>query len=78
MEKRCGENKMRTKKAKRNPDEQPVKIYGRLISIRAQKTDPHVCDAECKRYHHMYEHVFTSKPSIYGTPDGKTLIIRGN
>lgn len=60
---------------KHNPPN--TKIYGRLIEIRAQKTGKHICDAECKRYNHMYVHKFTSKPSIYGTPDGSTLIIKG-
>lgn len=63
------------KPSKRNPP--LTKIYGHLLEIRAQKTGNHICDTGCKRVNHCYIHKFTTKPAIYGSPDGTTLIIKG-
>lgn len=52
-----------------------VKIYGKLLRIEAQKTQKHICDAECKRVNHCYYHDFKAGASIYGMPDG-SLVIR--
>jgi len=60
--------------AKKNPPAQM--IYGRVLEVKAQKTQDHKCDAECKRYGHRYVHKFNSPAQIYGLPNGDVLITR--
>lgn len=73
------------KKPARNPESKvrksnpsnatKTKIYGRILRIEAQKTQPHICDAECKRANHCYFHDFTTKNAmIFGMPDGSLRI----
>lgn len=57
----------------RNP-QKPVLIYGKVQRIEAVKTQPHICDDECKAYGHRYFHEFSSNPKMYGLPDGSLLI----
>lgn len=62
------------KPAKRNPGN--TLIYGRVVRIIAIKTQPHVCDAGCKKNGHRYFHDFETPVKMYGTPDHKRLIIQ--
>jgi hypothetical protein len=61
------------RKGQRNP-KQGVLIYGNVQRIYATKTQSHICDADCKAHGHRYYHEFTSKPKMYGLPDGSILI----
>ena len=56
----------------RNP--KAVLIYGSVQTIYAKKTQPHICDDECKKHNHQYFHDFSSKPKMYGLPNGDLLI----
>jgi hypothetical protein len=49
-------------------------VYSQVNRIIATKTQEHVCDAECKRHGHRYFHDFTSRPKMYGLPNGDLLI----
>lgn len=69
-------NKWKGKSKSNPPSRKPVMIYGRLLRIEAQKTQKHICDAACKKAQHRYFHDFSSRPAIYGSPDGKTLTIK--
>ena len=60
------------RRAKRNPN--GVLIYGEVQTIYAKKTQNHLCDADCKAHGHRYYHKFSSKPKMYGLPDGTILI----
>lgn len=51
-----------------------VLIYGKVIRIEAQKTQPHLCDDDCKAYGHRYYHNFKTSPKMYGMADGSLLI----
>lgn len=65
---------------KRNPSRKRknpignVVIYGKVLRIEAQKTQPHKCDDECKKFKHRYYHDFKIGPVMYGLPDGTLLI----
>src|SRR5262245_41504427 len=58
----------------RNPKKKLVLIYGAVLSIDARKTQPHQCDKECIQHGHNYRHKFSSKPHMYGLPNGDILI----
>lgn len=60
------------KRSQRNPKR--VLIYGEVNRIYARKTQPHVCDDDCKKHGHRYFHDFSSKPRMYGLPNGDLLI----
>jgi hypothetical protein len=49
-------------------------IYGQVDCIYATKKQNHICDDECKKNGHRYFHEFSSKPKMYGLPDGTLLI----
>jgi hypothetical protein len=54
-----------------------VLIYGRVLSIQAQKVGPHRhCDAECKRANHKYVHDFKPGAKLLGVPDGSFLMLK--
>lgn len=56
----------------RNPKH--VLIYGNVTRVYAQKTQDHICDDDCKKHGHRYYHEFSSKPKMYGLPNGDLLI----
>jgi hypothetical protein len=65
-------------KRKGNPSDSKrlVRIYGRVLSIQAQKTGFHRhCDAECKRVHHKYVHDFKPGFKLLGIPDKAALVL---
>jgi hypothetical protein len=64
--------RLRAVRVKANPS--PVLIYGEVLRIEARKTQPHVCDDECKSVNHRYFHDFSTKPQMYGLPDKSLLI----
>ena len=50
-------------------------IYGRIIAIEAQKTQPHKCDDDCKAHDHCYRHDFElDDVKVLGLSDGRILI----
>ncbi len=61
-------------KRTRQSNPKGVLIYGQVDCIYATKKQNHICDAECKRNGHRYYHKFSSKPKMYGLPDGTLLI----
>lgn len=68
-------------KAKKNPPavgrKKLVRIYGRVLSIQAQKVGSHRhCDAECKRVNHKYIHDFKPGAKLLGIPDGSFLMLK--
>ena len=66
-------------RVKRNPSgtKRLVKIYGRVLSVQAQKTGAHRhCDAECKQVNHKYIHDFKPGARLLGIPDGAFLMFR--
>jgi hypothetical protein len=54
----------------------PVLVYGAIGRIEGTKTQKHICDSKCKSYGHRYYHNFSSKPRMYGLPDGSLLITK--
>ena len=50
-------------------------LYGRVLRVEAKKTQPHVCDAGCRRANHCYFHDFKSGVAEYGLPAGTRLLL---
>ena len=67
----CG--RYRKEVRQRNPKGATL-IYGQVDCIYATKKQNHICDDECKKNGHRYFHEFSSKPKMYGLPDGTLLI----
>jgi hypothetical protein len=51
-----------------------VMVYGRVLRIEAQKTQPHVCDDDCAAVDHCYYHDFSKGAVMYGLENGDLLI----
>lgn len=64
--------KPNVRRAQRNPNR--TLIYGCVETIYAKKTQSHICDDDCKAHGHKYYHKFSSKPKMYGLPNGDLLI----
>lgn len=62
------------KTASKNPGRAPTLIYGRVDKIFAIKTQPHACDAGCKRNGHRYVHTFEAPVQMYGLDSGEILL----
>jgi hypothetical protein len=69
----------RRKIHKRNPSslsrKKVVKVYGRVLSIEAQKDGPHHCDKECRLANHKYVHDFEGRPEMFGLRPGDTFVV---
>jgi hypothetical protein len=50
------------------------RLIGQVREIEAQKTQRHLCDAECKRLGHRYYHAFTEKNRMWQLRNGDLLI----
>ncbi len=59
---------------KDNPPQISAVIYGRVLRIEAEKTQPHRCDSECKDFAHKYAHNFKPGAIMYGLSNGDILI----
>jgi hypothetical protein len=51
-----------------------VMVYGRVLRIEAQKTQPHRCDPDCAAAGHRYYHDFKNGAVMYGLENGDLLI----
>jgi hypothetical protein len=51
-----------------------VMVYGRVLRIEAQKTQPHRCDPDCAAVGHRYYHDFKNGAVMYGLENGDLLI----
>lgn len=62
--------------SQRNPGGRE-EIYPELVAIAARKDprEPHHCDAKCRAAGHIFEHRFKRGAAVYGSPDGRTIII---
>lgn len=60
-------------KRQSNPKQRTL-IYGNVQCIYAKKSQQHICDDDCKKHGHRYYHEFSSKPKMYGLPNGDLLI----
>lgn len=60
--------------SQKNPGKRKTLIYAQVDKIYATKKQNHICDAECKAHGHRYYHTFSSKPKMYGLPNGDLLI----
>jgi hypothetical protein len=61
-------------KTKVYTSEMPL-LYARVLQCRAQKTQPHKCDKECKEANHCYYHDWKAEVFMYGLPTGTKLVL---
>lgn len=52
-----------------------VKVYERVLSIKAQKVGRHHCDKECREANHKYVHDFEKKPQMFGLSPGDVFVV---
>lgn len=69
-----GKHRVFGRRVRKNPPDAPVKIYGRLLRIEAQKTQAHQCDPKCAAVNHRYFHDFKPGAQIFGLPNGDLWI----
>jgi hypothetical protein len=67
---------IRYAKRRRNPSYigKPVRIYGRVLRMEAQKIGQHRCDPGCKKSNHSYYHNFSAGAIAWGMPDGSVVL----
>jgi len=49
-------------------------IYGEMLDATLRKTQPHRCDAACRRVNHTYRHHFRVRPSVFGNANGSFTV----
>lgn len=80
-----GEDRLRIRKIRGNPSrisggnsavnsQIEVMVYGRVLRVEAQKTQPHRCDPDCAAVGHRYYHEFKKGAVMYGLENGDLLI----
>ncbi len=58
------------------PNPPLTQIYSRIITVYASKAGiPHRCDSKCRAAKHVYRHTFKRKAGIYGTSDGRLIVM---
>lgn len=65
----------RMNKARKNPAASMPLVYGQVKQVFAKKTQPHRCDAGCKKNFHQYYHDFKPGAKMWGLPAGSKVTL---
>src|SRR5262245_54351210 len=66
----------RSQRRVRNPEKKLVMIYGNVLRVEAQKTQPHRCDSKCMEFRHKYYHRYRGHMKMYGVPASGYYLLR--